>query len=100
MTTIRVYQEGDLVRATGVFKNAADVAIDPTTVRFKFTKPNGVQTTYLYLTDVQLVRDSTGNYHVDISADLPGEWYYRWESTGNGQAAEDHQFTVAPSAQP
>jgi len=96
--TIKVYQEGDLVRCSGNFKNTAGADIDPTTVRFKFTKPSGLTTTYLYGTDAQLVRDSLGNFHVDLSADEPGEWRYRWESTGTGQAAEDHEFTVSSSA--
>lgn len=96
--TIKVYQKGDLVRCSGNFKNSAGSDIDPTTVSFKFTTPGGVATTYLYGTDAQVVKDSVGNYHVDLSVNQRGDWHYRWESTGTGQAAEDHQFTVAPSA--
>lgn len=91
-----VYSKGALVRCSGEFRNNAGVLIDPGVVRFEFTKPSG-SLAYVYGTDVQLVKDAVGQYHVDLSADQAGVWYYRWESTGIGQAAEDHQFTVAPS---
>ena len=84
---------GNLVRVAGVIKDASQVLIDPTTVRFKFKRPDtGAVTSYLYLTDAQVVRDSQGNYHVDVSADAAGEWPYRYESTGTGQAAQEGSF--------
>ncbi len=59
--------------------------------------PAGVTTTYVYLTDNELVKDSTGKYHVDINANAAGTWYYRFFSTGTGQAAEERQFEVRPA---
>jgi len=94
---VNQYDVGDLVRVTGVFKDAEGVAIDPSTVAFKLRKPNRSITTYLYGTDIQLVKDSTGNYRVDISADVKGIYKYRWYSTGNGQAAGENQFEVVKS---
>jgi uncharacterized protein YfaS (alpha-2-macroglobulin family) len=95
--TINVYQKGDVARVTGAFKDSAGAAIDPTTVKFKFTTPAGVTTIYVFGTDGQLVKDSTGNYHVDLNANEAGIWFYRWESSGTGQAAQEGQFTVEPS---
>lgn len=91
------YDVGDLVRVTGVFKDAAGTAIDPATVAFKVKKPDRSITTYLYGTDVQLIKESTGNYRVDISADVKGKYKYRWYSTGNGQAAGEDEFEVIKS---
>lgn len=91
-----VFDVGDLVRCSAVFNDgAADV--DPSTVTFKVKTPSGAVTTYVYNTDVQLVKDSTGNYHVDVSATAPGEWAVRYSSTGTGQAAGERRFRVQPS---
>lgn len=95
--TINVYQKGDLARCSAAFRNDAGALIDPTAVTFVFTTPAGVTTTYTYGVDSQLVKDSTGNYHVDLSASARGLWLYRWVSTGTGQAAENGQFVVEPS---
>lgn len=91
------YDVGDLVRVTGIFKDAAGVAFDPTTVAFKFKKPDRTITTYIYGTDAQLVKVATGNYRVDIDASVKGKYQYRWYSTGNGQAAEESEFEVVKS---
>jgi hypothetical protein len=95
---MNTYDIGDLARISGQFKDIAGTLIDPTTVRFKFTTPAGVVTTYIFGTDGQLVKDSVGNYHVDLSATEAGVWFYRWESGGTGQAAEEGQFSVTASA--
>lgn len=95
-TVFNRYHLGDSVRAAGAFTNSAGTAVDPTVVKLSFRDPSGNETTYIYGTDAQLVRDSAGNYHVDINADEAGIWYYRWWSTGTGQAAEAVKFIVHP----
>lgn len=92
--SINTYTLGSSLRVSGVFKNSSDVAIDPSVVKFKFREPNGNAVTYTYGTDAEIVKDSTGNYHVDLNLDTPGTWYYRYYSTGTGQAASEGQFTV------
>jgi hypothetical protein len=73
-------------------------AIDPTVVKFKVKNPNtNVITEYTYGTDAELVKDSTGNYHVDVSALVSGYWYYRFFATGTGESAEEHYFEVRES---
>ena len=95
--TISVYQKGDTAVVSAAFKNAAGAPADPTVVRFKSTKPSGTTTTLVYLTDAALVKDSTGNYHVDLSATEAGIWFYRFEGAGAVETAEEGEFTVAPS---
>lgn len=96
-----VYDTGDLVRLLCAFADEDDEDVDPTTVTFKFTDPLGDTTEYTYdvdpEVDPELVRSSKGHYHVDISIDKAGAWYYRWESTGTGQAAEEDTFEVRAS---
>lgn len=58
------------------------VLTDPTTLTFKFEKPDGVETTYIYGTDAELVRDSVGKFHVELTLDQAGTWIWRQESTG------------------
>jgi len=92
------YQIGDLVRIAGIFTNAAGTAVDPTAVLAKYKTPAGVITTLTYGVDVALVRDSVGNYHVDINAASEGRWRYRFYSTGTGQAANEEDFIVSGSS--
>lgn len=94
---INRYDKGDLVRVSALFENSAGTDLDPTTVTFKYKNPAGTTTTLVYGTDAALVKDSTGNYHVDVNANASGLWLYRWESSTTGQAAQEGQFLVEPS---
>lgn len=94
MNAPKHYDLGDLVRVAATFKDTANAAVDPTAVNFKFKGPSGTITTYVYGTDAEVVKDSTGNYHVDIDADAAGFWYYRFYSTGAGQGAAEGVFVV------
>lgn len=91
------YDKGDLVKCSGAFTDSDGNAIDPTAVVFKVKDPSGTVTTYTYGEDDELVRDSAGNYHVNVDADEMGLWYYRFESTGTGQAADEGYFRVSTS---
>jgi hypothetical protein len=89
------YDNGDLVRCSAIFTNSSGTATDPSVVRFQVRNPAGTVTPYLYGTDIQLVKDSTGNYHVDVDASSDGLWSYRFYSTGSGQAAAEANFIVS-----
>jgi len=88
------YDLGDVVRQTGSFTNSAGAAADPTGVTFSYTDPAGTTTSLVYPTDAALVKDSTGVYHVDITASTEGIWRWRWLSTGTGAASTEGQFAV------
>lgn len=96
------YVRGALVRVSAAFTNLAGSAVDPSVVRVKVRAPGQTtltQTSLLYGTDAALVKDSTGNYHADVdTTSTAGIWYYRWESTGTGQAAGEREFMVAASS--
>jgi hypothetical protein len=90
---MNVYVKGNLVRVSASFTNEAGAALDPTVVKCVVLEPGDVlATTYTYGTDVAVVKDSTGHYHLDIDADEAGEWRYRWYSTGTGQSASEGLF--------
>lgn len=91
---MNTYDVGDEVRISVVITNEDDEEANPTVTTFKFTDPSGNTTTYTYGTDDELARDSTGNFHVDITPDEPGVWYYKWQGTGAVVAAEEGSFNV------
>lgn len=88
------YEKGDLVRCSAAFTDIDGNYVDPSKVLFRFKDPAGTTTTYTYGADAELVKDDTGRYHVDVDVDAEGVWFYRFESTGTGQAAGEDAFTV------
>lgn len=90
---INLYKKGQKVRCSVEFK-VSDVLTDPSTVTFKSKKPSGGITTLIYLTDLAVVKDAVGQYHVDVITDEKGEWNFRFEGTGVCTAVEEAAFTV------
>ena len=91
-----IYDIGDLVKAAGAFTNSSSVAADPSAVVFTVRTPAGAETEYTYDTDVELVKESTGNYYVLVSVAEAGVYKYRFVGTGAVQASDDGEFTVEP----
>lgn len=83
------YDVGQIVRFKGTFTdpNNNDAPIDPTDVYIAYLDPSENLTTLHYDVDVDLKKESTGIYYVDVEMDEAGRWYYRVYSTGVGQAA-------------
>ena len=75
------------VRIAANFQDDTRVDIDPDTVTVKIYSPQGTISTYVYGTDAQVVRLTTGDYHVDVTPDESGRWRWRWVSTGSGKAS-------------
>ena len=91
--SIGICDQGDLVRLWGEYRDGDEVAHDPTVVKLSIRHPGGKVVTYTY-GDGLLLKDSTGNYYFDFSADNPGTVYYRFFSTGTGKAAAEEKLTV------
>lgn len=91
------YDIGNVVRCYGTFTDAAGAAVDPTVVKIIYQDPAGKMITKTYLDGTAIVKDSPGHYRCDIDAAQSGDWYYRWYSTGTGQAASEGQFKVKQS---
>lgn len=87
------YDVGDVARVSAAFTTSGS-AVDPTTVTVTTQTPAGVSTTSTYGTDVALVKDSTGNYHLDLSLSAAGKYRWRWTSTGTGAASEESFLIV------
>lgn len=87
------YTKGTLVTISAEFKVSA-VDTDPTGITFKIELPDETQVTYVYGTDAQLVKDSTGKYHVDYLLSLSGSYTYRFAGVGACQAAMEGSILV------
>jgi hypothetical protein len=96
-----IYDRGDLVRSSATFTNSAGTATDPTTVIARVRVPNtnrDAYTTYTYGVGGDIVKDSTGTYHIDVSCTIAGTYYVRWEGTGAVQQAEEDTWDVDAGA--
>lgn len=82
------YDRNDVIRCSVNFKNLAGTDFDPAAVIFKLRTPAGVESSKTYGTDIELVKDSTGNYHIDFEVLEGGTYYFRFKGTGAG-AGED-----------
>lgn len=90
-----IYDKGDVVRCSGAFTDSDGVAQDPAAVFCEYRDPSGNVTDLEYGVDGELVKSAVGSYYVDVDADEVGFWYYRFYSTGTGQAADEDVFRVA-----
>jgi hypothetical protein len=87
---------GDVVRLTATFTNAAGTLADPTVVTLEW-RVGTTTTTWVYGTDDEVVKDSTGVYHADLPIEVASRHYYLWTGTGAVQAAEENSFRVDAS---
>lgn len=93
------YPIGAVVQIATLFATDG-VAVDPAVVKFSY-KPValGTATTLVYGTDAALVKDSTGNYHVNLDTTAyGGVWNWRFFSTGTSQSSIESKFYVIPNA--
>lgn len=70
------------------FKDSTGAAVNPTTVTLLTKSPSGAETEYVYGTDAEIGKPSTGTYTADLVPDEHGLWRYRWVTTVPVIAAE------------
>jgi hypothetical protein len=80
---IKVYPYLTTVRLLATWK-LSNVAIDPDTVTVRIINPAGTVTTFIYITNAEVVRDSTGVFRYDLALTVEGIYYYRFEGVGPG----------------
>ena len=83
------YDKGDQVKCSVTFADAAGAVEDPTAIVFRWKNPPGVIKSFVYNTDLALVKDEKGIYHVNLAPTVHGIWYYRFEGTGAVVAAAE-----------
>lgn len=92
-----MFDIGDKVKTTAVFKDAVSAPTDPATTTLKVREPSGVETAYLYGTDPEVVTTGTGSFSAEFVMDAAGEWVFRWIGTGAVAAAQEIAIQVRPS---
>lgn len=73
------------------FVNLAGAAYDPTTVTVTVTEPDGVQTTYTYGVDSEVVKSATGTYYIIVAGAKPGQYTSRFKGTATGYSDSDER---------
>jgi hypothetical protein len=90
-----LYDMGDVARVTVTF-TLASVNTDPTAVKLKVENPNHVITEYTWAL-ATVTRSAAGIFYKDISLNVAGEWFYRWEGTGAVESASEGNLYVSES---
>lgn len=91
------YQMGVVVRVAWVV-SVSGTATDPSAMTFEYKHGSDGTVTILTMgVSAALVKDSVGNYHVDITTIKEGTIYYRVETTGTLAIAEQGMLDVIPS---
>jgi len=89
-----IYDIGDVARLSASFEDSTGALADPATISLLVTQPDGTATTYTY-SGAQVIKDSTGRYHYDLSLVAGvGTWEYRWTTTGTPALVIEGYFTV------
>lgn len=91
------YIVGEAVRLSNAITDPAGSPADPGVLRLKIKTPAGTLLTYTAGVDSIVVKDSVGNYHVDLVLSLAGTWYWRWESDAPAPGAGESGATVYAS---
>jgi hypothetical protein len=93
------YLIGNQVRLSVDITNTAGVATDPANLTLQVkNRTTGVITIHVYLTDVNLIRDSAGHYHYDYTPTVVAYYDVRWSCTGAVIVASEDSFTITASA--
>jgi hypothetical protein len=98
MTHTIPWQVGDQAKVTGYFTDVSGALVDPATVTVKIKNPAGSVQTLVYNTDLEVVRDSVGVYHVLIDLTSSGNWFYRFAGSGTHIVANEGTLSVQISA--
>lgn len=100
-TTVNEYDIGDSVRISVSTATDAGVPTDPTGLTVRYKVANGTAVVLTYGTDAEVVKDSSGEFHMDIdlTSDMNGALVkYRWVATGAVKGADEGAFKVRQSA--
>lgn len=95
MATVNYYDVGDLVRLSVKFtRQDTGDPIDPTNVTCKYRSPDGTEVTKVFPTDIEIIHDGSGAFHIDVAPGQQGAWKYRFAGTGSAIGAGAQEFYV------
>lgn len=89
---------GNVIRAITTFATSAGTAVDPSIVTYYVLDPNGTITSYVYNTDAEVARITTGSYVLTLEPDTPKHWQVYATGTGTNKGAGKGTFDVEPTS--
>jgi hypothetical protein len=92
-----VYIEGQTIQFRASFTDKDGVATDPTQIQVTILEPDGTSTNYLYNTDPEVIKESTGVYYINRPANQQKKWRHRWQGDGAILAVAEATVLVEPS---
>jgi hypothetical protein len=96
---IKSFTLGQTVRLRAEFRDDLNVLTDPDALTFK-CKPagGGDLIEYIYGTDNELVRESTGKFYVHQTVETAGTWFYKYRAVKNSLVETiEREFVVEGS---
>lgn len=91
------FHVGDMAQIQVEFLTSDQVLFDPSGVSFMIMYPDTSRVSYVYSTDLQLIRDSIGKYHLNFPLTVSGVFTYQCKGTGSAMAVIERKFKVLPS---
>ena len=92
------YIVGDKPRVKATFLEIdTNDPIDPSTVKVIVMQPDGTETTYIYGTDSEVEKISTGVYAIALLLDSSGHWKFLWKGLGTLSGAAKAVVAVRPT---
>ena len=76
------------------FKDNAAVLTDPTVVTFNMKDGAGTLLAFVNGTDAEVIKETTGIYHVLYTVIVAGRHFWGWKGTGSLIAAAETSFKV------
>jgi hypothetical protein len=72
---------GETVKFSTVISDMNSAVADPVGgVTFMIHSPSGTVSTYIYGTDVEIIKASTGKYSINLDVAEVGTYTYRWKT--------------------
>lgn len=82
------------IRIRAKIRGFDGVLSDPTTLECTVHEPDGTETTYVWGTDVELVKEDSGEFYLDWDASQAGQHKYRWQADGVIVASFGGSFNI------
>lgn len=94
----QIYYPGDQVFVPATFTDAETGAVaDPDAVTFVYKNPDGSLSTFVFGTDPEVVKKSTGVYQCEAIVNQSGTYYVKVSGSGGITKSVEIQFQVQPS---
>jgi len=87
-------QEVQLQVTFYTMRTGLPVPADPTTITFRYHRPDSTTGVATFGVDTTVVRDGIGSYHLDLLLDAVGLWTVRVTGTGTVTAPAEQQIIV------